>query len=403
MRKLSITLVLMVTAWLSMTYFVANMAEKEIKALLLENAQAELSIELLSYQRYFFSAIAITKVTFKDDNDSDFSLQITSVIHHYPYQVSIKNSIELENERLKETAQGYFSTSQWITSEDKINLFAQLTGRLTVVAGFYESETESLSTAPLLLDYHIDLKNRKGELTLNWAGLLANTLTNGVDLQSLQLISHFGQLAKQDDYDYQLKIEKIVYQQDQQRSLLEGFYLKGNRQQGEKNSTIDTSNELRIKHYQFNTDNKQIFTQSHIKLDITGLYQPAFELLNSGAGNTQEIEEALIALVNHGAQLKLAQLSSQTPWGEVNGKLDLVLDKGTPLTDIIINPYLLFDYMSGDASLLLPVSLLGEPLLSEPLQMGLRSGFLQKNVQTLNLQASFQQGELIVNGRVIPL
>ena len=67
------------------------------------------------------------------------------------------------------------------------------------------------------------------------------------------------------------------------------------------------------------------------------------------------------------------------------------------------NQYTLFDYMSGNASLVLPLSLLDEPAVAESLQMGLMTGFLEKNEQTLNLQTSFQQGELTVNGRVIPL
>lgn len=405
MRKLLITVVTLATIWLSMTYFVASLAEKEIKNLLVESAQEKVSIELLSYQRHFFSAQAITKVTFKGDveGDDDFSLQITSRIHHYPYQAIIKNSIIFARESLTEKAHRYFSTSQWITSEEKINLFSQLTGRLKIVAGRYESETESLSTEPLLLDYNIDLKNKKGDLTLHWAGVTARTLSHYVDLQSLQLTSHFEKLVKQGDYDYLLKIEKIAYQQDQHRSVLEGFDLQGSSLQNDKNSTIDSHNELRIKRYQVNADNKQIFTQTHIKLDVTGLYQPAFKLLNSGAGNAQEIEEALISLVDHGAKLKIFKLSSQTPWGEMKVKLDLILDEGTPLTGILINPYILFDYMSGNANFLLPVSLLDEPLFSKPIQMGVMSGFLQQNAQTLNLQASFQQGELIVNGRVIPL
>jgi uncharacterized protein YdgA (DUF945 family) len=35
--------------------------------------------------------------------------------------------------------------------------------------------------------------------------------------------------------------------------------------------------------------------------------------------------------------------------------------------------------------------------------MGVMTGFLEVNDDTLNLQASFEKGELIVNGRVVPL
>ena len=59
--------------------------------------------------------------------------------------------------------------------------------------------------------------------------------------------------------------------------------------------------------------------------------------------------------------------------------------------------------MSGDARVVLPLRLLDEPAISEPLQLGIIAGFLEQNEQTLNLQTSFKQGELTVNGRVIPL
>jgi len=108
-------------------------------------------------------------------------------------------------------------------------------------------------------------------------------------------------------------------------------------------------------------------------------------------------------LVHHGAQLTLSQLTSQTPWGEVDGNLDLTLDKGASLTNIMINPYILFDHISGDASLVLPLGLLEEPEIAEPLKVGLASGLLVRGEQTINLQTSFQQGELKVNGKVIPL
>ncbi|MCP5078716.1 MAG: YdgA family protein [Psychromonas sp.] len=403
MKKLSIMLAV-VAVWLLMTNYIATVAEQEIKALFVESDHGEpLSIELQSYQRHFFSSTAITKLTVSDDETGDLSLIIISTIYHLPYQALIKNSIKLLDEALNKKAESYFSTTQWITSEERINLFSELTGELTIVAGSYKSDNESLSTKPVMVDYQVDLKTKKGYFNLNWAGLSATTNTTKVDLQALQLSSYISLLTKQSDYNYRLKIAGISIQQDKQKSLLEGVLLKGRSQQGSKEETLDTSNELVIDSYQFNTNSKQSFTDNRIKLALTGLYQPAFELLSSGSDDNQEIENALTELVKHGAQLKLSQLSSKTPWGEVDGKLDLTLEQGAALTDIAINPYILFDYMSGDVSLVLPVNLLDEPTIAESLQMGLMTGFLEKNEQTLNLKTSFQQGELTVNGRVIPL
>lgn len=403
MKKLLITLPAIVTIWLSMTFFVANIAEQQIKSLLTDNKQTDISIELLSYQRNLFSATVVTMLTIKQDENSSFSLKITSTIHHYPYQATIKNNVVLQDKILAEKAERYFGSPQWIISEEKINLFSTLTGQLTILAGGYTSATASWSTDPVVLDYTLDLQQKSGDFNLNWAGLEGAIATKTISLQSLQLSSHFSQLSTLQDYNYLLKIAKVVFQQNNEQSLLEGISLQGHSQQGKQKQTIDTSNEILIKTYQTNTDLEEVFTDSQIKLLLTGLHQPALQLLNEGASNTQEIESALTKLVNHGAQLTLSQLSSQTPWGEVGGSLYLTLDKGASLTDIIINPYILFDYMSGDASLVLPLSLLEEPDIAESLQMGLMSGLLVRDEQTLNLKSSFQQGELKVNGRVIPL
>lgn len=386
-----------------MTNFVANTAEKEIKKVFTENQTVEFSAELLSYQRHFFSATAISEVSIQVDSENTISFKMTSAIRHYPHQAIINNTIQVIDPSLRKRAESYFGTAHWISSEERINLFSQLTGQLTIAAGQYKSEYETLTTHPVVLNYDIDLQEKNGDFNLYWEGLEVTSYESAMNLKSLQLSSHIGQLAKRSDYDYQLNIEEISVKQENGHSLMTGLSLKGSSQQGKDEQTFDTSNELILSTYIINKNELQTFKNNRIKLVLTGLYQPAFELLSSGVDNTQEVEEALIELVNNGAQITLSQLASQTPWGEVEGKLDLTLDKGASLADIIVNPYTLFDYTSGNLSLILPVNLLDEPSLAELLQLGLVTGFLEQKSQTLNLQTSFQQGELIVNGRVIPL
>lgn len=385
-----------------MIYFVADMAEKEIKIVLSENQSVDFSVELISYQRDFFTATAISEVHIIADQVSTLSFKITTTVDHYPYQAVLHNHIEIVDEIMAKKIETYFGTTQWITSVEKINLFSQLSGQLTVAAGKYKSESEAVTSEPLVINYQVDLKNENADLTLNWAGLSGKSDGMVVNVNALQLTAHVSELSTLSDYDYQLKIKTIKVLQDDHHWLLDGVALKGSSQQGQK-KTVNTTNNLIINTYQINTGELQTYTDNRLKLALTGLYQPAFELLNTGSDDDQEIENTLVELVNHGAQLTLSQLKSQTPWGEVDGQLDLVLDKGASLVDILINPYILFDYMSGNASLALPLSLLDESAVKEPLQMGLRTGFLEKKGQTLNLQTSFQQGELMVNGRVIPL
>lgn len=403
MKRALIALFTIASVCLLMTFFVANIAEKEIKELFSQQENTDISVELLDYQRNFFSATAVTMLTIKDDINSDLLLKITSTVHHYPYQASIKSTIELQDETLAQKAEHYFGTPQWIISEEKISLFSKLTGKLMILAGSYESESESWSTEPLLLDYEMDLKQKSGDFNLSWAGMTGIEQKQIIKLKSLSVSSHFSQLIKENDYNYLLNVASVNIQENDEKSLFEGISLEGRSQQGTQKETIDTSNELIIKTYQINENNKETFTDNHIKLSLTGLYQPALKLLSEGVSDTHEIENALSELVHHGAQLTLSQLTSQTPWGEVDGNLDLTLDKGASLTNIMINPYILFDHMSGDASLVLPLGLLEEPEIAEPLKVGLASGLLVRGEQTINLQTSFQQGELKVNGKVIPL
>lgn len=399
MKKVFIALLIIVSSGLLMTFFVANVAEKEIKMILSDNTQANIEVNLVSYQKHFFKASAITSVKITDD-DISLSLKIISDIHHYPHQAVIKNSIEIEDATMADRAFAYFGTQQWITSTEKINLFSQLTGQLNVVAGQYKSESESFSSEPAFLDYQFDLKSKTGKVNLDWAGLKGAVFATSVNLQSLQLSYQLGSLFTQQDYEYQLKIAQFELQEGRNYSLLNGVHLKGSSQQGQGDGTIDTSNELVVDEYQVE---QRIFKDNHLTLAITGLYQPAFELLSRGSGNSQEVETALIELFNHGAQIKLSKLNSQTPWGEFDGMLDLTLAEGASLMDVVVNPYMLFDHVTGDVSLMLPASLLAEPDFAYILQTGVVTGFLQEDSESLNMKSSLHQGEFIVNGKVIPL
>ncbi|GLS90700.1 hypothetical protein GCM10007916_17670 [Psychromonas marina] len=403
MKKLPITVLIIAVIYLLMTFFVAEIAEKEIKVALAENQHDDFSVELIDYQRHLFSASAISQVKIPLDQETLLTLNITSTISHFPYQAVINNRIEIADKSLAKRAENYFGTPYWLNSVEKINIFSQLTGQLTILSGKYESDSEVFISEPLQLNYHVDLDTQIGELRLDWAGVTGSTNSTSFALNSLQLISNIGEQLKQSDYDYKLIVDSVEIQQENNYSLLQGAQLTGSSRQGKVEKTIDTSNELLLRAYQFNNGIQQTFTDNRLKLSLTGLYQPAFELLSQGTGSAQDIESALIELVGNGAQLTLSELNSTTPWGEVDGKFDITLDKEAPLIEILVNPYILLDYVSGDLSLALPATLLDEPLLAESLQMGLMTGFLLHNEQTLSLDTSFLLGELIVNGRVIPL
>jgi len=402
MKKLLLSLLTLAVVYVFMTFFVAGVMEKEIKSALSENNSPDFSTELLSYQRHLFSATATSKLVINIDPETIITLNVNSDISHYPHQGIIKSSVQFADPVLAERAQKYFNTTNWLITEEKIDLFSNLTGMLTVASGKYESDSEKFITEPLLLSYQINLNNESGAMQLDWAGLIGVTNEMSIGLNRLQLSANTGNAETQNS-DYKLMIKEFILQEKDNHSLLEGFVLKGSSERGKTAQTVDTRNEVELRSYQISSDTEKVFTNNRMKFSVTGLYEPAFELLNGGTDDHQAVNSALVELVHNGAQITLSELNSQTPWGEVDGAFDLTLDQGASLIDIIANPYILFDYISGDASLALPVALLNEPILAEPLQMGVMTGFLLQEGESLNLQTSYLQGELLVNGQVIPL
>jgi len=402
MKKLSLPLLFLSVIYLLMTFFVGKIAEREIKIALPKSTMPDLSVELLSYTRHFFSATANSKISFRVDPETTITLNVNSTISHYPHQAVIKSEVQLADQQLAESAKKYFNTTSWLISEERIDIFSRLTGELKIVAGRYETASESLLSEPVQLNYQIDLKSSDTMMQLDWAGLTGTNEKMSLTVNGLQF-SSTAENSERERNDYNLMIKEVLLEEKGGRSLLESFTLKGSRELGKTAQTFDMSNEIQLKSYQFNGVTNRSFVNNHLTLMLTGLYQPAFELLNGSSDDSEEIEDALVELIHNGMQVSLSEFHSQTPWGKVDGSFDITLHQGASLSDIMANPYILFDYINGDANIVLPAALLGEPTLSEPLQVGLMTGFLLQEEETLNLQTSFQQGELVVNGKVIPL
>ncbi len=403
MKKLLIGLFVLSVVLLSSTYFVGEMVENETQKMFAKKQQQGFSSKLISYDKQFLKATAISQVTVTLEGETPIVVTVTSSIKHYPFKALIKNKISLADPELAEKVQNYFASENWVSSREEINLLGQLTGQLNVLAGSYKSETEQFATKALQLDYQVNLHDYSGLVNLNWAGLDAQTSDGDFSVDSVQLRSNFNLFSAGNEYDYFTEIGKIVIQQESAQSQLQGLELRGSSRSGEQTDTIDSSNEWKISSYQIANGTEKVFTNNHIKLDIKGLYSPALNLLSSGSGDQQEVGKALTELMAHGAQLTLSKLSSQTPWGAVDGYLTITLQQGATLSEVVVNPFMLLDYVSGNGNLFLPEALLEEPTLSESLKMGLMTGFLKQQDQKLSLETQFEQGELTVNGRVIPL
>ncbi|MCW8996815.1 MAG: YdgA family protein [Psychromonas sp.] len=402
MKKLSISLLVICAVLFSAVYFIGEMTENEIQKIFVQNKQQGFSGRLLSYHKQFFTATAVSEVSLMLKDEQPMVFTVKSVIRHYPYKAVINNEIRLLDTPLARTVQDYFGSENWITSKEEINLFAQLSGHLQLLPGRYRHAREQFATKALQMDYHIDLNNYSGNIDVNWEGLDTQSDDSNMHVESIKLRSDFSALSGADKYDYSADIGKVVIRKNNTQSQLQGIALRGSSRPGKLADTVDSSHQWKVASYQMD-DAEQLFTDNQLNLVVKGLYSPALVLLNNAADDPQQVTKALTELLAHGAQLSLTKLRSETPWGKVHGVVDLSLQQGGRLSQIIANPFMLLDYISGRANFYLPDALLQQPEASELLSAALQGGLLKRREQTLCLEAQFEQGELTVNGRIIPL
>ncbi|WP_019613608.1 DUF945 family protein [Psychromonas ossibalaenae] len=401
MKKTSSILSFLGAVLLASTYFIGEMAARETDKLFLKQQSQEFSSRLISYEKNFFTADVLSEVTVTLEDEKSVTFSIHSRIKHYPYKAVIDNEISLSDNALAAKVEKYFGSEKWLKSQEEVSIFGNLSGSLNLTAGSYENAQDKISSRPLQLDYQVDLQDYSGSAQINWAG--ADVISSGTDfsIESVQLFSDFSSLSG--SYTYFSQIGKIIVKQKNYQSILQGLELKGSSQAGQKADTVDTSNEWKIASYTVNDGQQKVFTDNQVRLEIKGLYSPALDILANSSENKLLVENALTDLLAEGAELNLSKLTSQTPWGEVDGYIQLTLQQGAPLMQVLSNPFMLFDYVNGKAKLALPESLLEEAAVAESLQMGLRTGFLKHENNQLSLETYLERGEFSVNGRVIPL
>jgi hypothetical protein len=403
MKKLLITLFIICAVLLSGVYLVGEKTENEIYKIFSQGDQQGQAGKLLSYDRQFLKATAVSQVTLTAEGEEPIVFIITSIIHHYPYNAVINNKIRILDQKLRQKMQGYFDSDNWIRSTESINLFGQLTGQLQLLPGSYDSTEEKFSTKRLQVSYRVNLKDYSGTFNIDWDGLEMQTSRLNASMTAIKLSSDFASLPVSHKYNYVAEIAKMVIQQAETRVQLQDIGLRGSSRLGEKVNTLDSSNEWHVASYLIADGEETLFTDNHLQLDLNGLYTPALALLRHISDAPELVAQGLTELMAHGGEISLTKLTSQTPWGKVKAGMDLVLQEGGNLSEMIENPFMLLDYTSGSTSLFLPDSLLQLPALSDYLQIGLQSGLLKREKQTLTMETQLDRGELTVNGRVIPL
>jgi hypothetical protein len=404
MKKLVMSLFAVTVILFAAVYLVGARSESEIRKIFAQSEQQELSMQLLSYKRGLFRATAISRVYLTPEGAAPLVFTVHSSILHYPYKAVISNEIELLDRQLAEQVQSYFGSDSWLTSREEINLLSgQLSGKLQLLPGRYANDSEQLATKALHLDYQFDLQNRSGSFTVNLDGLFVQTGETSLAVEAMALSAELGALTNATDYSYLAEIASLIILQPQTQLQLQDIKLQGESRPGKQRDTLNSLNEWKIASYRVSDGSEKVFTDNHLQLDLQGLSVPALTLLSRAADDPQQAAKALTELVAHGAQLSMTTFTSQTPWGEVNGALDITLEQGAKLLELIDNPFMLLDYTSGSARLLLPEALLQLPEVSELLEVLLESGLLKREKKRLSLETQLELGELTVNGRVIPL
>ena len=403
MKKLLVSLFVLSAVLLFGIYTIGQKTENEIHKVFAQNDQQGQVSKLLSYDKHFLKATAVSQVALVTDGKVPIVFTVTSTILHYPYKAVINNKVQLLDPELRVKVEDYFGTENWLISTAEINLLGKLKGRVQILPGRFSNVVEQFETKMLNVDYQVNLQDYSGSISFDLAGLEVQAKETEINLTSIRLKSNFSTLPIAREYEYFLEVAKIITQKNNIKSQFEGVELQGGSRIGQQENTVDLSNEWKVASSLINDGNEKLFKDSHFKLDLKGLYSPALTLLSIASAEPNQVAQALNTLIDHGIQLSLTNLSSQTPWGKIEGGMKLVLQQGAPLVEIVNNPFMLLDYISGNASVFLPDALLQLPALNEFLQIGLQSGLLKRENQILSLETQLEQGELVVNGQVIPL
>ena len=392
-------------------YFVGKITEQKTREIIAKYSSDDMQISIVNYEKHFFSADVTTQLTFKNGPSSDITIQVISEITHYPYKAVSLNHLSFLDKQLNDNFTSYFSTDNWFISKEEFTLWGTLEGTLTLPAGHYEENGEIVSSEAINIHYDIDLKNNNGSMNLDWPAITVKTETENIQLEKLLFSSTFSnfdmsKMGSNWQSVYDLKIAKLTQTSPASKrlsSLYEDISLSGGSENNGKKERVNTTSALKIKRYQQGEDEKMQFLNNEFAIEIKDLYQPALINTSDNAIFSQQTESVVAALINHGFNFSIPKLHSQTPWGDIDGEFNMVLNEGGTLIELLNNPYLLLDYGEGELNLSVPKIFLNFPRFGGLLVSLLNSGFLVAEDEKLILDGTYKSGELIINNEFIPL
>ena len=402
MKKLIIVLVAVFCVLFSGVYFVGEMAKTEIQKEINQSNNSLLTMELLSYQKSFFSAKAEMKISIELEGQAPLQVFVHSDISHYPYKALLVNHINLVDPVLEKKMATFFKAKDWLVSKEEINLLGNMSGKIALAKGEFISQTERFNTAPLNLAYEYNVDEKKGSFDINWAGLEGDIYDETFVVKDLSLQASFTQVDKSDlvDYQYHLEVEQLEFVKALHRLATKGIVLEGESKISIDQLTVNSETNWKVEEFE---NGPEVFLNNHIDLSLSELNLIALTKLKSSFEDTTLMRQAFGHLVSLGAIIDLKTLYSETPWGQVNSQLKMNIQAGVASDEVLSNPLVLIDYTNGELSLSLPKKLSEQSDVGGLLQVGILTGVLKAQNEALILESSLDRGELTVNGNVLPL
>lgn len=400
MKKSIIYMVVLCGMLLVSTFFVGEMLQNNLYKLF--SHQSGVKIELIQYQKSFFSAKMQVKVSVPIENRAPLVFFISSDIKHYPYKATKVNHITFPDPELAAKMVQFFNDKDWLNYREEIDLFGTLTGRITIAKGMFNNQLEYFQSQPLNVSYEYDLNNYAGQLHINWGGFNSKTEETSFYMKGLIVQTSFSSVDETDfiNYQYHSKIESIELKEASSRLAAKVVWLQGDSEVSADKLTLNTQNNLKIADY---WDGEKLFSDNQFNLSLSGLNLAELSRLKSGSQQPDEIQQALQDIFKRGAHIDLKDLRSITPWGGIVGHVNMVLQPGGNLMEVVVNPLNLIDYLDGELSLSLPKKLLSLSDIGTFLKVGVESGLLEQIDERLLLHSSLDRGELVINGNVIPM
>ena len=402
MKKLIIILVAVFCILLSGIYLVGEMAKTEMQKEMNQSNNSLLTMELLSYQKSFFSAKAEMKISIKMEGQAPLQLLVHSDISHYPYKAILVNHINIIDPVLEKRMVTFFQTKDWLVSREEINLLGNMSGKIALAKGEFINKKKRFNTAPLNLAYEYNVEEKQGSFDIDWAGLDGSIYDEKFSIKDLSLQAAFNQVNNSDlvDYQYDFTVSQLAFTKALHHLSMKTISLEGTSEISPDILTVDTDTNWKIEEFQNGTDT---FLNNHIDLALSELNLIALTKLKSNLEDTTLMRKALGHLVSLGAIVDLKTLYSDTPWGEVSSQLKMNIQAGVAGDEVLSNPLVLIDYTNGELNLNLPKKLSEQADVGGLLQVGILTGVLKEQNETLVLESTLDRGELTVNGNVLPL